>query len=182
MSEGRASVQEMGVLDRVLEYSHDLMSPMVFGARNYGEDNEHEGGLLGKIRTFASSLQGVSNVFTQHKPLVEKLMELYTKGRLRQSQFPSLSSSREESKNHSSSSSSSHHGDFITPVPRGVVIVFVVGGVTFEEAYKLHELSEGRSTSSSEDEERQVNPSQTKIILGGTVLLNSQTFLDEVRK
>jgi vacuolar protein sorting-associated protein 45 len=181
MSEARASVEEMNTLDRTLDYARESMPPMVFGARNYGDDSESGGGLLGKIRTFASSLQGVSNVFTQHKPLVEKVLELYTKGRLRQSQFPSLSSSREESKQESKQEPT------IQPTPNGTVVVFIIGGATFEEAYKLHELSQEHrsapsSSSSSSSSEEQVNPSHTRILLGGSMLLNSEAFLEEVRK
>lgn len=99
----------------------------------------------------ASSFKGVENVYTQHKTHLAGVVESLMKGRLKDNQYPFIDSR------------------FATPgrdqVPRAVV--FVVGGTTFEEARDIAELNKtfegGRC-----------------VILGGTTVHNSRSFLADV--
>ena len=63
-------------------------------------------------------MKGVPNVFTQHQPLVASTLENITKNRLKESDFPSTTHFNNKEK--------------ITEV-----IVFIVGGCTFEEAKEI---------------------------------------------
>lgn len=49
------------------------------------------------------------------------------------------------------------------------VFIYVVGGVTFEEALHVHQLNESKD-----------NPTGIRFILGGSCIHNSATFLDDV--
>ena len=89
---------------------------------------------------------GDLQVYTQHVPLLINTLDTALKGKLKESVFPAV-------------------GPFPTAAPRSVV-VFVIGGCTYEEGTKVAEM----------------NSSGTgiKIILGGTVVHNSNTFLREL--
>jgi len=100
--------------------------------------------------SFKKGLQGATNVYTQHKPLlVEQLNELI-RGRLSEIEYPAM-------------------GDLERDKPSDVIIFFV-GGATYEEALAIHELKK--------DPEFQ----NVRIVLGGTTMHNSQSFLQELRK
>lgn len=88
----------------------------------------------------------IMQVYTQHVPLLINTIDSALKGKLREASFPSVGSGG-------------------TTVAPKAVVVFVVGGVTYEEATKVHEI----------------NKSGVKVILGGTCIHNSSSFLAELR-
>ena len=97
-------------------------------------------------------LKGVENVYTQHSPLLLSTLESLTKGRLSQQTHPFLD------------------GQLIGSAAREKpqdVIVFMVGGTTFEEARTV----------------AQVNASMpgVRVVSGGTSMLRSESFLEGVR-
>ena len=53
------------------------------------------------------------------------------------------------------------------PVPEDI-IVFMAGGVTYEEATKI-------------DEFNRTNPFKVKVVLGGSTIHNSTSFLEELK-
>ncbi|XP_020692664.1 vacuolar protein sorting-associated protein 45 homolog isoform X5 [Dendrobium catenatum] len=105
--------------------------------------------LLNIARNMARGLKGVENVYTQHQPLLFQSMENITKGRLRDIDYPFIGNHFQQGR------------------PQEVV-VFVVGGTTYEEArtVALHNAAN----------------SGTRFILGGTVVLNSQRFLKDLEE
>ncbi|XP_060535009.1 vacuolar protein sorting-associated protein 45 [Cylas formicarius] len=98
-------------------------------------------------KRFFKGLSGVDNVYTQHKPLLHDTLEDIVKGRLKENLYPLI-------KNH----------------PAGFrpqdVIVFVIGGATYEESLTVHTFNK--------------NFPSFNILLGGTTIHNSASFLDEV--
>lgn len=105
--------------------------------------------LLNIARNMARGLKGVENVYTQHQPLLFQYMESITKGRLRDIDYPFIGNHFQQGR------------------PQEVVI-FIVGGTTYEEArtVALHNASN----------------SGTRFILGGTVVLNSKKFLKDLEE
>lgn len=97
-------------------------------------------------RNLIKGLKGVENVYTQHVCVLKELLEEIYKGRSIDQQYPFISSEVPYRR------------------PPTEVIVFVVGGATYEEALAVHQL----------------NQMGHKVILGGTTVHNSETFLDEV--
>jgi len=95
---------------------------------------------------------GVSNIFSQHKPLLEQILDNILKGKLLDSEYPFASSNGAVSKDK----------------PRDV-IVFIVGGTTYEELLTVLLIN-----SNQRDYLNQ------KVILGSTFVHNSTTFLDDV--
>ncbi|WOL02950.1 vacuolar protein-sorting-associated protein [Canna indica] len=105
--------------------------------------------LLNIARNMARGLKGVENVYTQHQPLLFQTMESIIKGRLRDVDYPFVGNHFQQGR------------------PQDVVI-FIVGGTTYEEARTVALYN---STNSG-----------TRFILGGSVILNSKRFLKDLEE
>ncbi|KAJ6774120.1 VESICLE PROTEIN SORTING-ASSOCIATED [Salix purpurea] len=105
--------------------------------------------LLNIARNMARGLKGVENVYTQHQPLLFQTMESIIKGRLRDVDYPFVGNHFQQGR------------------PQDVVI-FVVGGTTYEES---------RSVAL----QNAIN-SGIRFILGGSVVLNSKRFLKDLEE
>lgn len=86
-------------------------------------------------------------MYTQHSPLLKEVLDEVLKGRPLDHLYPTV-------------------GSELPPFRRAhqEVIVFMIGGVTYEEALTVHNL----------------NAAGYRIVLGSTTIHNSKTFLDEV--
>jgi vacuolar protein sorting-associated protein 45 len=109
-------------------------------------------------------LKEVENIYTQHQPhLLETVRDL-SRGRLRESQFPLVdltTASGGQSLNQGQQQQQQQQ-----PVP-GEVIVFFVGGATYEESAAVFQFNNS-------------NPQNCRVILGGTCVHNTESFLEEV--
>jgi len=96
-------------------------------------------------------LKGVENVYTQHSPFLAQTLEALTKGTLSEATHPYL-------------------GPELPPAMKKraptEILVFMIGGVTYEEARTVGEMNAA-------------NPG-VKIVLGGTTVHNSESFLTEL--
>ena len=123
----------------------------------YAGASQRAGDLFGERGTWmerlgdriATGLKGVENVFTQHKPLLSTLLTdlLSTPPKLSEMDYPAMA-------------------DGAAKVRPNHVIVFIVGGATFEEAALIARMNVE-------------NPSVC-VTLGGTTILNSASFLEDV--
>jgi vacuolar protein sorting-associated protein 45 len=92
----------------------------------------------------------VENIYTQHTPVLKDILEDLIKGKLRENLYPTLG------------------GEDSGPGRRPQdIIVFIVGGATYEESYCVHQIN-------------QTYPG-VRVILGGTTIHNSTSFLEEVK-
>ncbi|TNM92675.1 hypothetical protein fugu_018077 [Takifugu bimaculatus] len=98
-------------------------------------------------KQFFKGFSGVENVYTQHQPLLNDTLDQLIKGRLKDSQFPYLGASS------------------LRDRPQDI-IVFIIGGATFEEALSVYNLN--RSSPG------------VRIVLGGSSIHNTNSFLEEV--
>lgn len=97
-------------------------------------------------RNLIKGLKGVENVYTQHICVLKELLEDIFKGRSIDQQYPFISSELPYRR------------------PPSEIIVFMVGGTTYEEALAVQQL----------------NQLGYKVVLGGTTVHNSESFLEEV--
>ena len=97
-------------------------------------------------RNLIKGLKGVENVYTQHVCVLKELLEEIFKGRSVDQQYPFISS------------------EIPYRRPPTEIIVFMIGGTTYEEALAVHQL----------------NQMGYRIVLGGTTIHNSESFLEEV--
>lgn len=142
----------------------DDMIDLVNTILRYAGTKSHGPGLYGvgnkdimskMTKTFFTSVQGVSNVYAQHVPVLIETLEAIMKGKLRTESHPYLMKE---------SSQTSQHNDDIP----NEIIVFMAGGVTYEEATKITELNK-------------THEKKCRVILGGSTVHNSTSFLEELK-
>jgi hypothetical protein len=135
--------RKISIIPTLLAYHHSLQPAPVAGG--FSDLFDSASSPFGQFRRNLN-LKGVENVYTQHSPRLETTLQNLIKGRLKELQYPFLEGHTRDK-------------------PQDV-IVFMVGGVTYEEAKMV----------------AQVNASVpgVRIVLGGTSVLNSTTFLEEV--
>lgn len=102
-------------------------------------------------RMIVQGVKGVENTLTQHKPSIAKIIdELSKKGhKLRESDF-------------------AFHGERFKEEPPKKLIVFVVGGTTYDEALIADQIN-------------RTGCGGMQVIIGGTSIHNFKTFMEEVR-
>ena len=149
----------VGLVDTLLQYG---------GAGVRGSDLFGSGSVLSKLSSqVRRNMNGVSNVFTQHEPHVVSLLDQLARGKLTKAAFPYVGAEPPQ-------------GRFST------VMVFIVGGATFEEAAKIAAINRGElqlggvGASSSSSTPSAAPP--FKVVLGGTTILNSKAFLAELKR
>ncbi|XP_060073224.1 vacuolar protein sorting-associated protein 45-like [Ylistrum balloti] len=126
---------------------------MVHAVLQYGGRKARGSDLFGNqdpvaiTKRFLKGLKGVENVYTQHKPLMYSIVDQLIKGKLKEGAYPYLGTGQLRDK------------------PQDIV-VFMIGGATYEEALAVHTLN--RSSPG------------VRIVLGGTTVHNFKSFLDEV--
>lgn len=145
--------EQVGLIDQLLRFagSH-VRNGDLFQNRSLFAQVSHK---------VASSFKGVENVYTQHKTQLASVADSLVKGRLKESSFPFVEGG--------SRGNAQQGGREQTPR----VLLFVVGGTTFEEARDVSELN--RSLDAARG--GRGGPS---IILGGTTIHNSRSFLADV--
>ncbi|KAL7718433.1 Vacuolar protein sorting-associated protein 45B [Entamoeba marina] len=111
-----------------------------------------ETGLKKFVKKVIKGSGGVENVYTQHRPLIERIVQaiLFNEEKYKKA-FPGFGDIHKITKN---------------------VIVFIVGGVTYQEAVVLQELKKTYTAQG-------LTP--PKILIGGTDVLNSTRFINSFR-
>ncbi|KAJ6121894.1 hypothetical protein N7512_004359 [Penicillium capsulatum] len=142
---GNVPSNRVNIIPKLLAYHHSLQAPPVAGGF---PDLFESTSFFSGARDRFKGLKGVENVYTQHSPRLEVTLQNLIKGRLKELQYPFLEGS-------------GHTRD----KPQDIII-FMVGGTTYEEAKMV----------------AQVNASSpgVRVVLGGTSVHNSTTFLEEV--
>lgn len=108
-------------------------------------------------KSFMTSVQGVQNVYAQHIPLLMDTIQSVCRGKLRQDSHPFVPGSVK--------TSPGAPPDTIIP---NEIIIFMVGGVTYEEGTKVSEFN-------------QANKGKIQVVLGGSTVHNSTSFLEELK-
>eukprot|EP00980_Cylindrotheca_fusiformis_P011161 scaffold2559_cov118-Cylindrotheca_fusiformis.AAC.4 len=121
----------------------------------YGEDH---GALAKMTKSFMTSVQGVQNVYSQHVPLLMDTIQAIIKGKLKSDTHPFVAGSYAKPPNGAPPES----------VIPNEIIVYMVGGVTYEEGTKVSEFN-------------QLNRGKIQVILGGSTVHNSTSFLEELK-
>ncbi|OJJ43747.1 hypothetical protein ASPZODRAFT_135767 [Penicilliopsis zonata CBS 506.65] len=142
---GNVPSHRVNIVSKLLAYHHSLQAPPVAGGFT---DLFESTSFFSGARDRFKGLKGVENVYTQHSPRLEVTLQNLIKGRLKELQYPFLEG-----------------GGHTRDKPQDIII-FMVGGATYEEAKMV----------------AQVNASSpgVRVVLGGTSIQNSTTFLEEV--
>ncbi|KAF1809274.1 Sec1-like protein [Eremomyces bilateralis CBS 781.70] len=145
---GNLSRFRIALISKLLTY-HSSLAPVPASAGVSGlPDLFQSTNLFSSARERFRGLKGTENVYTQHSPRLESTLQELIRGRLKEQLYPFVDG-----------------GGSTKDKPQDIV-VFMVGGVTYEEAKMV----------------AQINASSpgVRIVLGGTSVHNSESFLDEV--
>ncbi|KAK3629379.1 vacuolar protein sorting-associated protein 45 [Elasticomyces elasticus] len=150
---GNISRHRINLIPKLLTYAASIHSAQQQGGGAPGLPDlfQPAQNIFSEARSrFNRGLKGVDNVYTQHTPHLSNTLQDLIKGRLSMSAYPFVEG-----------------GGQTRDKPQDVV-VFMVGGATYEEAKMV----------------AQVNASSPgiRIVLGGTGVVNSSSFLDEVEE
>jgi vacuolar protein sorting-associated protein 45 len=121
----------------------------------YGEDNST---FTKMTKSFMTSVQGVANVYSQHIPLLMDTIQSAIRGKLTAKTHPFVAGSYGKAPGGAPPE---------TVIPDEIV-VYMVGGVTYEEGTKVSEFN-------------QQNKGKIQVILGGSTVHNSTSFLEELK-
>lgn len=125
-----------------------------FASLSQRQEALFEEGFIAKAKGNIMGLKGIQNVYTQHRPLLEKTLTNLVKNKLREATHPYVRGSGR--------APVSNNGVYEDDVQE--VVVFIVGGVTYEEARLIAEIN---------------SQSSVRIVLGGTSIVNSAEFIQE---
>lgn len=142
---GNVPRRQASLVRSVLSYHeslHTLQSQSGIG------DIFETGGIFSGATGRFKGLKGVENVYTQHTTLLESSLQNLIKGRLKDQQYPFV------------------EGGGSTKDRPQDIIVFIVGGATYEEAKMVAGIN--------------ATTPGVRVVLGGTTIHNAATFLEEV--
>ncbi len=142
---GNVPPRRVDLVLKLLAYHHSLQAPPAAAGFS---DLFESSSIFSGARDRFKGLKGVENVYTQHSPRLEATLQNLIKAKLKEQQYPFVEG-----------------GGTTRDKPQDIV-VFIVGGATYEEAKMV----------------AQVNASSpgVRVVLGGTSIHNSTTFLEEV--
>ncbi|KAL7752594.1 vacuolar protein sorting-associated protein 45 [Sorochytrium milnesiophthora] len=144
LSKSGVDTLRIGLVETMVKYG---------GADVRQDDLFQDSSLISKGKNVFRGLKGVENVYTQHTPHMAQTLELITKGRLKETTHPFIET---QGLNQAVAAKDRVNN----------LIIFVVGGATYEEAKYINQLM--------------TSTPGLRIVLGGTAIHNSQSFLREV--
>ena len=132
----------ISLINTILEYSGTAKR----GSDLYGQNKSI---LSNLTKTLNKGINGVENVYTQHKPMLSEVLDTLVKGKLKDASFP-------------------YAREGVTQRGKATdVMIFMVGGTTYEEATIVHEFNK-------------INAGKVKVVLGGPHVHNSKSYMEEL--
>jgi len=131
-------------------------------SRGPGLFGDHSGhNLMSRMtKNFVGAVQGIDNVYSQHVPLLMDTLQSAVRGKLSLRDYPLVQGSAVNSSNGHQS-----HQQQQEPTE---ILVFMVGGVTYEEGTKVSEFNAQHK-------------GRVQVVLAGSTVHNSTSFLDELK-
>lgn len=142
---GGVPTRRADLVAKLLAYHSSLQQSQAAGGLT---DLFDSAGIFSGAGSRFKGLKGVENVYTQHSPLLEMTLQNLIKGKLPERQYPFVEG-----------------GGTTRDKPQDIV-VFIVGGATYEEARTVATIN--------------ASTPGIRVVLGGTTIHNATTFLEEV--
>lgn len=142
---GNVSPRRAELVGRLLAYYQSLQSAPVAGGFS---DLFESSSIFSGARHRFKGLKGVENVYTQHSPRLEATLQNLIKAKLKEQQYPFI------------------EGSGTTKDKPQDIIVFMIGGATYEEAKIVAQVN--------------IDFPGVRVVLGATTIHNTSTFLEEV--
>ncbi|PKI83236.1 vacuolar protein sorting-associated protein 45 [Malassezia vespertilionis] len=138
------------------------------GAEQRQDDLFANENIFSRGKSALKGLKGVENVYTQHSPHILETVENLMRGRLRTSSYP-FAATEPSGPDAAMPSTLAPNGPLTKPQD---VILFIIGGTTYEEARAIALLNGAQPGAPSQ----QPFPG-THFLLGGSTIHNSHSFL-----
>lgn len=151
----QSAMEKGGVPPDMVELVNAILRYGGSKSRGPGLYGEHHNLMKKMTKSFITSVQGVQNVYAQHIPLLMDTIQCAIRGKLTPSTHPFVPGS-------------SNAGQPELAIPEEI-LVYMVGGTTYEEGTKVSELNAS-------------NQGRVRIILGGSTVHNSTSFLEELKR
>lgn len=119
--------------------------------------------LLAKGRSALKGLKGIENVYMQHTPRMSQTLENLFKGRLKETSYPFIEGA-------------GPNAGLQRPQD---VIVFMIGGTTYEEARTVALLNQELAAGGGQT--GLTSAAGTRLLLGGTCVHNSSSYIEMIR-
>lgn len=142
---GNVQQHRIDLVTKLLTYHSSLRQNQPVGGIS---DIFGSAGIFSGARDRFKGLKGVENVYTQHSPRLEMTLHNLIRGRLREQEYPFID------------------GGNYTRDKAQDIVVFMIGGVTFEEAKTVSQIN--------------VSSPGSRVLLGGTTIHNSASFFEEL--
>ena len=139
-------------------------------SRGPGLYGDHHNLMKKMTKSFITSVQGVQNVYAQHIPVLMDTIQSAIRGKLPAHTHPFVQGSYDPSAA-APKSQNSMQGQSFSPeamIPEEI-LVYIVGGVTYEEGTKISEFNAA-------------NQGRFRVIVGGSTVHNSTSFLEELKR
>ena len=195
-----ASVTDLQRLDVSLQRTRERPVVAAFGHGGRAPTLFSQGGVLATLsKHMLSSIQGVENVYTQHQPLLTRLLGQLSRdlprGRTREATaaalpFVPLAGTTGISTQQNFAQLQAAAQSAAEACRPTDIIVFIVGGATYEEALAVAEFNRGGSeatTTTTVGETKETaaagvgaGTAGIRAYLGGTCIHNSSSFLREI--
>jgi vacuolar protein sorting-associated protein 45 len=139
-----AERSKVRAIDELLAYAgHQVRGGDLFNNKSF----------MSKASKFLSSgLKGVENIYTRHRPLLASTLDQLLKGKLKAVNYPFM-----DSRDSGQANAKPQH-----------VIVFIVGGVTYQESLVVQQANAAEGNSG------------VRIVLGGTSVQNTKSFISDL--
>ncbi|CAE6536029.1 unnamed protein product [Rhizoctonia solani] len=131
----------------------------IAGADQRQDDLFENGNIFSRGKSALKGLKGVENVYTQHSPHLSQTLESLLRGRLREQSYPFVEGQP------------TTNAGLQRPQD---VIIFMVGGTTYEEARAVALMNQDPAIVGS------APSGATRLLLGGTCVHNSSSFLEMI--
>jgi vacuolar protein sorting-associated protein 45 len=152
----QSAMNKAGVPPDMVELVNVILRYGGSKSRGPGLYGEHHNLMKKMTKSFITSVQGIQNVYAQHIPLLMDTIQMAIRGKLRADTHPFVPGSTDVGMQPEAA------------IPEEI-LVFMVGGVTYEEGTKVSEFNVA-------------NQGRFQIILGGSTVHNSTSFLEELKR
>ena len=184
---------DMQRIEGILQATREKAAGAVNGSGHGGRAPNlfSAGGVLATLsKHLVSSVQGVENVYTQHQPLLARILSQLSKdlprGRTREASAQTLPFVHYNGAQNQAQAQSAAEASRPTEI-----IVFYVGGTTYEEALAVTDFNrgigaDGKSSAAGDEAKEEVGrglgggTAGIRCFLGGSCIHNSSSFLKEL--
>uniref|UniRef100_A0A183CBE5 Vacuolar protein sorting-associated protein 45 n=1 Tax=Globodera pallida TaxID=36090 RepID=A0A183CBE5_GLOPA len=154
LSSAQELLRQRGLSNRQLQLVRTLLE--YAGQKRRQSDLFGNRSAMEMTKRFIKGLKGVENIFTQHEPHIVQLVDLVSRGKLPESAYPS------------------------TDLANINVILFIIGGATFEESAAVANLNAKRSISPSSHPSLYQGNLPPRVILCSTFVHNTKSFVAQL--